>query len=305
MARRVRGGAGAGLSLLHLVCFLFILPHALPFTLSPPSLTAPSTLSISRLNGFHGRNNLPARSRARICSNICSAARWSPAQSLGKLGELLVGKPTEVEELKRNEVTFRNLDYLDLSTGGNGKLQAVAALCTRGMFGSEVGALWVYQNFAAKYAPDAGRKSVIIVAETPDQTVVGCVGMELMLLSERGMSWWNDPSSVTKLRPYVSDLVVDSDYQRMGLGQQLLQRCETFVQTEWADEVDAMKPLERLDYALDKVFLKVSLDNTKAMNLYKKMGYRECARAPEELLIPTHDHYIEWPVLNLYLCKQL
>eukprot|EP00960_Hanusia_phi_P070488 767320-Hanusia_phi.AAC.19 len=314
-------GEGRWRHILLLACLLSIPQEASPFSLGSPLLASSMYRSWSCAVHYR-RVAVSSRTQLEMCSNTCSATGWSAAQSLAKLGDFFAGKPMDVEEREVEGLIFRTLDYYDLTPGGNGKLQEVARLCTRGMFGSEVGALWVYQSFVAKYAPDSGRKSVIIVAEKPDQTIVGCVGMELMLLSERGMSWWNDPSSVTKLRPYLSDLVVDSDFQRIGLGRQLLLSCEKFVQNEWAEEVDAMKPLERLDYSLDKIYLKVSdsiwrpclteqnplqvsSDNTKAMNLYKSMGYRETARAPEELLIPTNDHYIEWPVLNLYLCKPL
>lgn len=146
------------------------------------------------------------------------------------LSRLLLGSRADVQQALQRQwgtpqrcetadgITLRTLRQDELAeTGEHSKLDAVANLCTRGMFGeeNEDGSCWVLKNFRVKYGEDSrlGRQSTMVVAETSDGTVIGCVGMELMLLTGDGMAWWSNPCSVIKKRPFVSDLVVDSSYR--------------------------------------------------------------------------------------------
>lgn len=116
-------------------------------------------------------------------------------------------------------ITLRILCAKELAEAGEGsKLDQVARLCTRGMFGdeNESGSYWVLRNFNVKYGEDPsanGRKSVMVVAEQGEGEIVGCCGMELMLLTEDGMPWWSNPRSIIKKRAFISDLVVDRAYR--------------------------------------------------------------------------------------------
>lgn len=139
--------------------------------------------------------------------------------------ESLERKGEEKKETQRRErgeapdgITVRALSEEELVESGEGsKLDMVAKLCTRGMFGEEglLGACWVLRNFNVKYGGEAaaGRQSVMLVAETSDGEIVGCVGVELMNLTDQGMAWWTNPSSIVKKRPFISDLVVDQTYR--------------------------------------------------------------------------------------------
>ena len=73
-------------------------------------------------------------------------------------------------------------------------------MCVKEMYGSMAGARIVGEGFQKKYGSRRGgnymglghlekRQSVMLVAESPDGWVVGCCGMELMLLTEDGGSW--------------------------------------------------------------------------------------------------------------------
>jgi len=124
-----------------------------------------------------------------------------------------------LQDTSPDDFTVRPLTKDELSdTGKHGKLELVAKLCTKGMFGEDkmCGSDWVLRNFNVKYGTEAladNRQSKMLVVETQDGEIVGCVGMELMLITDDGMAWWANPCSVVKKRPFVSDLVVDSDYR--------------------------------------------------------------------------------------------
>lgn len=69
------------------------------------------------------------------------------------------------------------------------------------MFGSKNGANIVGEGFLQKYGGKPGqfvgglgrplkRFSVMLVAETGEGELVGCCGMEMVLMSETGTAWW-------------------------------------------------------------------------------------------------------------------
>lgn len=63
---------------------------------------------------------------------------------------------------------------------------------------------------------------------------------------------------------------------------------------------------QRLDWDLERVFLKVDSENTAAVKLYQKMGYKEVARVAEELMVPKSSTSVsEWPVLNIYMQRDM
>ena len=242
------------------------------------------------------------RSRPALVADSVFAG--SPAASPLRLGTSVPG------------VTVRALSAEELlERGDDSKLDCVSKLCTLGMFGEESldGSSWVLRNFNVKYGEDCekGRQSIMIVAETSDGTIVGCVGMELMLLYENGMASWprSGPSrshAILKKRPFVSDLVVEASFRGLGLGRVLLEACHEIVSSQWAQEVRAMSPAQRLDLDIDNVFLKVDVENVAAVNLYRRMGYREVGRAAENLMVPVSCSDVqEWPVLHIYMQREV
>ncbi len=208
-------------------------------------------------------------------------------------------------------VSVRALSSEELADSGEGsKLDLIAKLCTRGVFGeaSVGGSSWVLKNFKAKYGEDdaAGRQSVMLVAENSRGDIVGCVGMEMMLLTDDGLAWWTNPCAIVKKRPFVSDLVVDAAYRQRGLGRSLLLKCHELVTGEWAQEIRGMAPAERLDLDVGSIFLKVDAENQAAVRLYRRMGYKEVAKIPEELMVPKSPTSVQgWPVLNIYMQRDM
>ena len=199
-------------------------------------------------------------------------------RSLSRLLLGLRGVPQQEAEASAGSaaISVRSLSSEELAETGEGsKLDLVAKLCTRGMFGeaNAGGSNWVLRNFKTKYGEEAaaGRQSIMLVAETSDGDIVGCVGMELMLLTEDGRAWWANPCAIIKKRPFVSDLVVDATYRQRGLGRSLLLKCHDIVTSQWAEEIRAMTPAERLDLDVDRIFLKVDAENRAAVRLYRVM----------------------------------
>jgi len=167
---------------------------------------------LSRLRGAGARGDVAARQQSNALARLLLGSR----AEIQRQGRMPWGTPQWSETA--DGIVLRTLTPEELADAGEGsKLEAVARLCTRGMFGdeNEEGSCWVHKNFRAKYGEDSsyGRQSVMVVAETSDGAIIGCIGMELMLLTEEGMAWWNNPCSVVKKRPFVSDLVVDSPYR--------------------------------------------------------------------------------------------
>jgi len=208
-----------------------------------------------------------------------SVVRETPLpRSLSRLLLGLRGVPQQEAEVSAGSaaISVRSLSSEELAETGEGsKLDLVAKLCTRGMFGeaNAGGSSWVLRNFKTKYGEEAaaGRQSIMLVAETSDGDIVGCVGMELMLLTEDGRAWWANPCAIIKKRPFVSDLVVDATYRQRGLGRSLLLKCHDIVTSQWAEEIRAMTPAERLDLDVDRIFLKVDAENRAAVRLYRVM----------------------------------
>jgi ribosomal protein S18 acetylase RimI-like enzyme len=67
-----------------------------------------------------------------------------------------------------------------------------------------------------------------------------------------------------------------------------------------------MATRQRLDWDIERVFLKVDSENTGAVKLYKKLGYKEVARIAEELMVPKSPTSVsEWPVLNIYMQREM
>ena len=153
-------------------------------------------------------------------------------------------------------------------------LKEAAVLCTTSIFGSEDGWRLTWETFENKYI-GSDRKSVLVVAEVGDQ-VVGCCGMEMMLVNEQGLAWWRDPSADFRLRPFVSDLAVASGWRRRGVGRRLLEEVHAIAAGAWSDELAAATAAERQEASTEQVYLKVDSDNLSALRLYQNAGYAPC-----------------------------
>lgn len=91
-------------------------------------------------------------------------------------------------------------------------LEEIALLCTSSIFGSEDGWQLILDTFKNKYV-GAERKVTLAIASCENQ-IVGCIGMEMMMVNDQGLAWWRDPSSDVLLRPFVSDLAVATGWRR-------------------------------------------------------------------------------------------
>lgn len=105
-----------------------------------------------------------------------------------------------------------SIEYSTLEQPSPAVLQEIALLCTASIFGSEDGWRLTLDTFENKYI-GADRKCALAIASCSGQ-IVGCCGMEMMLVNDQGLAWWRDPSADFQLCPFVSDLAVASGWRR-------------------------------------------------------------------------------------------
>lgn len=100
-------------------------------------------------------------------------------------------------------------------------------MCVFEMFGASEGWQTVGDGFELKYrrekktgfsfmpaAQDYKHDMCnMMAAELPGGNLVGCVGVELSKITDKGTPWWGGTQQVAKLRPFISDLVVRQSYR--------------------------------------------------------------------------------------------
>jgi len=65
------------------------------------------------------------------------------------------------------------------------------------------------------------------------------------------------------------------------VGRDLLRKCHDIVTGEWAERIRALTPAERLDFDVNRIFLKVDAENSAAVSLYLVcVASRVLARPP-------------------------
>jgi ribosomal protein S18 acetylase RimI-like enzyme len=107
----------------------------------------------------------------------------------------------------------------------------------------------LYCCLVAKLTPINNHNSVVKTEQSSNLIVVGTVEITL-----RSPSFWS-----THLQyPYISNLAVKKDYRRLGIGSQLLAKCEQIA----------------LDWGYQETRLHVLDDNNSAKQLYQNNGYQ-------------------------------
>ena len=93
--------------------------------------------------------------------------------------------------------------------------------------------------------------------------IVGCVGIDVQRLSSTALGEPRIGPSDTRLdeRPLLSSLAVSPEYRKKGIAMRLCRAAE-----------DAAR-----GWGFSEVLLKVESDNGKALNLYRRVGYRKVA----------------------------
>lgn len=113
-------------------------------------------------------------------------------------------------------------------------------------------------NHLSRYYSEGKQKRAYFIAETNDGEVVGGIGMELF-------SAFNNCGEIQKL--YVSEKA-----KRHGIGQQLLNRVETYAKSE----------------GIQRLYLETHSNLKEAVRLYEKNGYNKISR-PKNVVHSTMD----------------
>jgi ribosomal protein S18 acetylase RimI-like enzyme len=154
-------------------------------------------------------------------------------------------------------------------SGRDSVFKPVAELCAEGLFqtpksgrDSAVLAGALFNDLVEHFSRRNREKNALLLAEdVPAAQVVGSVGIEVVFLSASGHSIRRqrlEDQATMAARPLLSNLVVDRGYRRQGIANRLCKGAE-----------EAAK-----GWGYDEIYLKVDKTNTKALNLYRKHGYR-------------------------------
>mmetsp|Transcript_10866 Transcript_10866/g.35991 ORF Transcript_10866/g.35991 Transcript_10866/m.35991 type:complete len:296 (+) Transcript_10866:75-962(+) len=144
----------------------------------------------------------------------------------------------------------------------------VAELCAQGLVQTpesgrdfEVLTAALSNDLVEHFSRRNREKNALLLAETPSSEIVGSVGIEVVFLSASGYSINRqrlEDQATMAARARLSNLVVDRGYRRRGIANRLCKGAE-----------DTAKA-----WGYGEIFLKVDKSNAKALNLYRKLGYR-------------------------------
>ena len=172
--------------------------HRQPSQRDPPQASSLKMLRLSR----------PAYAPMQTAS---SKVTWG-AELLRMFGIARRAKAAPVRTQPRPPRAGDSIVYSTLEKPSPAVLQEIALLCTSSIFGSDDGWRLILDTFENKYV-GAERKVALAIASCENQ-IVGCIGMEMMLVNDQGLAWWRDPSADVLLRPFVSDLAVATGWRR-------------------------------------------------------------------------------------------
>jgi len=124
-----------------------------------------------------------------------------------------------------------------------------------------------YVDMKNRYGQLKALPATMIVAKNQQGVIVGCAGVEIALLNEDKIM----PKTRANLeqgydlQALLANVAVSPDYRGLGIARQLCLACEEQV----------------LDWGYDSLLLLVEAENTPAVTLYKRMGFREIFRDNE------------------------
>lgn len=142
-------------------------------------------------------------------------------------------------------------------------LDEVSALCTQAIFepSSEkvfrIVRRYVYQKLIDRFGLTAKRDNALFIALNSNKDIVGVVGVTVLPLTCEGQENGDDVAK----RPLVEFLSVAPSQRGKGIGKSLVERVE----------------VQARAWGYDEVLLQVVADNTVAIRLYEKLGYRVTA----------------------------
>jgi ribosomal protein S18 acetylase RimI-like enzyme len=90
--------------------------------------------------------------------------------------------------------------------------------------------------------------------------ILACVGIEVDGISDGAVGRGRSP--VQEYAPLMSNLAVSRKYRRRGLAEAMVKACEDYIRKTWPDEYN------------HSLYLYVERRNTRAIQLYQKLGYR-------------------------------
>jgi GNAT superfamily N-acetyltransferase len=113
-------------------------------------------------------------------------------------------------------------------------------------------------EFNKRYGSNGRKLSELIVCRDTssknDNNIIGCVGIEVDRIPQNSLKG----PTLTNAGPLMSNLATSSNYRRRGIAKQLIESVEQLIVNEWG---------------YDECFLYVEERNSKAIQLYKKLGY--------------------------------
>ena len=125
-------------------------------------------------------------------------------------------------------------------------------------------------EFRKRYGRKLGkdRRSELIVCQNGDtDEVMGCAGIEVQKISTASGKSANFPA------PLMSNLAVGKKFRRKGIAEDLVKTAEELALKQWG---------------YDECYLFVEKQNTPAVKLYKKLGYKQqWEDAESTTMVPT------------------
>lgn len=112
-----------------------------------------------------------------------------------------------------------------------------------------------FMEFRARYAGVKRGQSDLILCQLPDGEIVGCAGVEVSPIPEKGLK-----GPTTCRSPLMSNVAVSKKYRRRGIAEILVKEVERVSRYEWG---------------YNDLYLYVEERNKAGIRLYEKLGYRK------------------------------
>jgi RimJ/RimL family protein N-acetyltransferase len=110
-------------------------------------------------------------------------------------------------------------------------------------------------EFRRRYGMKYGdRRAELLITRNGKGDVMGCCGIEVDKIPEKGLS-----GRIITSAPLMSNVAVGRKFRRRGIAEEMVYRAEE---------------LARKDWGYDEVYLYVEKRNSPALKLYQKLGYK-------------------------------